>query len=265
MSSSKDIAVLLALPEHKIEKFRALLSSKLGARLKIFDFPILILKPLIEEIELDKSYLDKFDYLILTSSFGAEVFLERFSDLLPNSLKLVTVGPSVTKVIAKKQLKAHYQAHVYNSINLAKELNSLGVISENNFLIITGEKNNSQTLIEDIQANGGFVEKLIVYESVIPKQIDYCVLNNFLYSSSGLKIICLSSPEGVVNFQQVLKKSTFHNTYHWDGDSVQFVCLGPATEQKKQELFPNFATHCPQEYSYDGMIQEIRSLASFDV
>lgn len=244
------LSLLLALPSHKISYFnKLLLDHKIDC--ETFAFPVIQLQP--EDIEIEEDFVRSFDWIIFTSSYGAEAFFLK-TNIHQKDLKVATVGPSVSSVVKENNFSVSLQSNIFNSQSLAKELKEQDLIQGNKFLLVTGNKSNSQVLIKEIQNNKGHIEQLIVYKSLPESNSNWVNLSDFIESSSSSKLVCLSSPEGVKSFHSIIDSKGIQLP-----NELELVCLGPATQQTASQLLPKLKSHCPEEYSYNGMIGVLKT------
>lgn len=273
--------VLIALPEHKIAEFTKKLLAQIP-QAKAYSFPVLELKK--KSFEFTLQDLQAFNYLILSSSFGTQTFFQHLSKSHSQAeiqsafanVNIASVGLSVNEVLQQYGLKASIQGKENNMDALEAELigelklfnttieNTFPVKEEDNkedalslsksFLFITGEKTMTLEFIERLKAKGASCKRLIVYDSLAVQNPDWLSLNQFTQNESQLKFICLSSPEGVKAFSNLLLAEKYELP-----QNAQLISLGPATQKKAKELFPQLShLDCKSIYSYEAMIQIIK-------
>jgi uroporphyrinogen-III synthase len=248
-------SLLLALPQHKIKPFSKLLASN-DLSLDVFEFPVLELTPGNVSL-LDYQFAD-FDWLILASSFAATVFFEALREQeksLSNNLKIAVVGPSVFEVVENYGYSVALQPQKFNAVALIEELLQDNNIAQKKCLFVCGEKTAADESINKLKQVGASISKLIVYKSELVLHPSFGELQHFLQSEASVNIICLTSPEGVQAFSEILSSQKIMLPV----DCV-FVCLGPATQNITQSLFLQAQVYSPAEYSYNGMIQLIKDL-----
>jgi uroporphyrinogen-III synthase len=249
--------VLLALPAHSQDNFAFNLALKIPS-VSVKSFPVLQLEPNYKKLEVFAYDFNKFDWLVLSSSYGAQVFFEHLQNKnlsLPKNLKIAVVGPSVAKVADEAGYKISLQPKQYNLINLTKALQEQAQITDKKFLLIVGSKSSSEILEEALTANNRLFTKLEIYQSKLVQSPNWMAFNEFTQAIENKKIVCLSSPECAKAFYKLLQDKNFSLP-----TNCQMVCLGPATLANTKELFPNYLVHSSPEYSYNGMIQKIAQL-----
>jgi len=272
--------VLIALPEHKIAEFTNKLLTQIP-QAKAYSFPVIKLKE--KSFELTLQDLQAFNYLILSSSFGTQTFFQHLSKSHSQAeiqsafanVNIASVGPSVNEVLQQYGLKASIQGKGNNIASLETALigglKLFNTTIENTFLVkednkedalnlskshlfITGEKTMTLEFIERLKAKGANCKRLIVYDSLAVQNPDWLSLNQFTQNESQLKFICLSSPEGVKTFSNLLLAQKYELP-----QNAQSISLGPATQKKAKELFPQLShLDCKSIYSYKAMIQIIK-------
>jgi uroporphyrinogen-III synthase len=269
------LSILAALPENKINDFLEKLTSNFidsdFANFNYFPFPVIKLQPIktaFEEFGFQE--INEFDYLLFTSSYGASIFFDQLKEQairLNQKTQLVSVGPSVSKVIKSNKYKVALTADIFSADGLADKLRKTIQFSAKRFLLITGQKSNSQILEQTITQESGAYEKLVLYSSntvVSPCWENLAAFIDCTQNPNYHSFICLSSPEGAKAFSELLNShEDFVGIQNFEiefiAQNIKFICLGPATKDLVKNLFPNNEVLIGSEYSYRGIINSIKS------
>jgi uroporphyrinogen III methyltransferase/synthase len=159
--------VLVTRPPHQAGRLRDLLED-LGAAVEIE--PAILIEPLADWTLLDEAIqrLANFDWLVFSSANGVRAFFQRLFDTGRDlravaSLKLATIGPGTTDELKRFHLQSDLQPETYRAEALAEVLSRHA--AGQRFLLARASRGR-EVLAEQIQAAGGQVEQVVVYQSL---------------------------------------------------------------------------------------------------
>jgi len=252
-------SALIALPEHKLNEFSIKLKLK-NLDLQIFNFAVLELKA--KEFELNN--IESFDYIILASSFAAEIFVKKIKLIYKNQSQtnlnlplILSVGPSISQIISSQGLNVYKQAStIFNIIGLINEIEKSIPIQNKSFLFLGQSKSNYQDLEKLIISKGGKFEKLIIYESQQINHPDWENLNNFIQCTNQ-KVLVFSSPEGIRAFNELIKLKNINPNLFFANKTIKKIfCLGSLTQKEASLYWVDDICICPENnYSYNSLIE----------
>lgn len=253
--NENNYSALIAFPEHKLNEFEIKLKLQCPG-LKTFNFAVLKLIP--QEINLNN--IEDFDYLILASSFAAEVFMRKI-ELFNTKLNLpliLSIGPSISKVLNSHGLEVYQQPNkIFNIAGLTAEIKKSVLIKNKKFLFLGQSKSNYADLEELIINENGKFEQLIIYKSSPSNNPGWENLNNFI-TSLNYKLLIFSSPEGVKAFNKLINSQNKDLASEIKHNIEKVFCLGSLTQKEASKHWPNNICLCPEsDYSYDGLIKLI--------
>jgi uroporphyrinogen III methyltransferase/synthase len=112
--------------------------------------------------------LDRFDWLVFSSSNGVRFLLERLSAIgrdlrLLGQLKIAVIGPGTADELSRFHLRADLVPDEYRAETLADALKSAA--AGKRFLLIRASRGR-EVLAEELIKAGGIVEQIVVYDSV---------------------------------------------------------------------------------------------------
>ena len=157
--------VMVTRPSRAMDEFRLYLEF-LGAEVVVQ--PTIEIVPVGDFTEIDRvlGELDRFDWLVFSSSNGVDHLLNRLLDqgqdtraLAP--VRLAVVGPGTAKTLAKYHLKADLQPDDYRGEALAEAL----VAGDGDRYLLARASRGRDVMAKRLTESGGKVEEIVVYES----------------------------------------------------------------------------------------------------
>ncbi|MCA8988216.1 MAG: uroporphyrinogen-III C-methyltransferase [Planctomycetaceae bacterium] len=196
--------------------------------------------------------LERYEWLIFTSSNGVESFLGRIwergrdSRLLART-KIACIGESTAATLEKYSLRADLTPDSYCSESLAESL----LARKPQGLVLWPRANRGRdVLVEALKANGITVDEVVVYQHQDVNQFSPEVQH--LLERGELDWIGLSSPAIARQFAQL-----FPPEYRAQlGTNLKLVAISPITAQELKKLGLPVATVAKQ-YTWEGMFDAI--------
>jgi uroporphyrinogen-III synthase len=208
-------------PEGKSDDLQQIIESNGGL---VYEMPMIEVQA--EEISLEgKEKLlpdNKYEWIIFTSANGIKYFFEHLKIHTGNT----NIGKAKIAIIglrsAKTLLKYGYSTDFINSGNtakdFAKELKILFGSSRPNVLLPLG--NLAGTTIETELTNIANIHRINVYKTVMPKTINYEVLE--MIKEDNYAMIIFTSPSAFNNFSLITKDKI-------NIKKIRAACIGPTT------------------------------------
>ncbi len=246
MSNLLGKRILITRAKAQAESFKIKL-SELGANVILF--------PTIEIIEMDDynefvtalNSLDQYDWLILTSVNTVQILVDQLKklgiDQLPKTLKTACIGPKTEAAFKKQGFRSDLMPQKFVAEYILPGLSS---IKGKKFLLPQADKAR-KFLADSIRENGGEIDDLIIYKTVMPPLPKDSV--NEL--QAGVDLITFTSPSTIINLSS-MTRSIGLDLNNLPGDP-SFACIGPVTAEAARDLeIP--VSIIPEDYSVDGLI-----------
>jgi uroporphyrinogen-III synthase len=245
--------ILITRPSVQAEEFASALIAA-GAH-PIF-FPVIEIAPLNDFSGLDSALLklDIYDWLILTSVHGVNVFFKRLDTLgikhIPECLRVAAVGPKTSSCLSQHGVTARFVPTEYIAEAI---LPGLGEdISGKRFLLPQSDLART-ALANEIRSAGGVVDEIVAYRTV-PSQPDISGMNALRV---GVDIITFTSPSAVHNFVAIVRNNAL-DPINLPGTPL-LACIGPVTKKAAEEMgFCDLVV--ANEHTTAGLIEVIGKL-----
>jgi uroporphyrinogen III methyltransferase / synthase len=226
--------------------------------------PAIEIKPLPATETCDRliELINRFDWLVFSSSNGVRCFFERLlrSDVSPardvralGRIKIAAVGPGTAEELARFHLRADLVPDEYRAESLAASLCRPRNATEGvpyseagkRFLLIRASRGR-EVLAEELTKAGGVVEQLVVYDSVDVEQADAAIAARLA--------------AGEIHWTTVTSSAIARSLAQLFGDSLhrtKLVSISPITSATLRELGYEPAAEA-KEYTMDGVVAAIR-------
>ena len=245
--------ILITRPRAQAGEFaNALIAA--GAR-PIF-FPVIEIVSLNDFSDLDSALLKihTYDWLILTSVHGVDVFFKRLDALgiqhVPEGLRVAAIGPKTASCLSQHGVTVHFVPTEYIAEAI---LPGLGEdMSGKRFLLPQSDLARTM-LANEIRSAGGVADEVVAYRTV-PGQPDISGVNAL---RMGVDIITFTSPSAVHNFVAIVRNNGL-DPLNLPGTPL-FACMGPVTKMAAEEM--GFCDPVvANEHTTAGLIEAIGSL-----
>lgn len=245
--------ILITRPRAQAEGFARALRAA-GAE-PIF-FPVIEIIPPDDYSALDLAIqnLEHYDWLVLTSVHGVDVFFKRLETLgikkIPPQLRVAAVGSRTAGHLSEQCIWVNYAPDEYRSEAL------LPGFGKNMYgkLFLLPQSNLARTvLVNEIRSAGGLVTEVVAYRNrlSVPEDAEINALR------SGVDIVTFTSPSTVRNFMAIVQQHGLHVS-NLPGNPL-FACIGPTTKQAAEEAgFSNLVVS--REYTVAGLIETLDHL-----
>ncbi|MDI9637800.1 uroporphyrinogen-III C-methyltransferase [Oscillatoria amoena NRMC-F 0135] len=205
-----------------------------------------------EALDLAIAQIDRFDWLILTSSNGVDAFFERlakhhldFQAIL--GLKIAVVGQKTAASLSQRGIQADFIPPDFVADSLVahfpESLSGLQVLFPR---VETGGR---EVLVQEFTQQGAMVTEVPAYESRCPDRISGEVLGAL--QDQAIDIITFASSKTVRNFCQLIQ-----NQDNISLEKVCFASIGPQTSKTCHQLLGRVEIEA-QEYTLLGLTQAL--------
>jgi uroporphyrinogen III methyltransferase / synthase len=230
--------------------------AELGA--EVLYQPAIEIKPLAITDISDRSLdlLDRFDWLVFSSSNGVRQFFDRLFDPLMKprrdiravgNIKIAAIGPGTADELARYHLRADVVPDEYRAESLAQAL--AGQAKKKRFLLVRASRGR-EVLAEQLTAGGAIVEQVVVYESSDVEQPD--------------PEIAARMAEGQIQWTTVTSSAIARSLVRLFSNSLRktkLVSISPVTSATLRELGFEPAAEA-KEYTMAGIVAAIQNAPS---
>jgi len=226
--------------------------AELGANVLVQ--PAIEIKPLRRTDTTDRSLdlLDRFHWLVFSSSNGVRCFFDRLLDPLVQpardirtlgKIKIAAIGPGTAEELWRYHVKADIVPDEYRAESLAHSLAD-GAAGKR-FLLIRASRGR-EVLAEELTKAGALVEQLVVYESLDVEKPD--------------PTIAAKMAAGQIHWTTVTSSAIARSLANLFGDSLhktKLASISPITSATLRDLRFEPAAEAG-EYTMDGVVAAIR-------
>jgi uroporphyrinogen III methyltransferase / synthase len=196
--------------------------------------------------------LDRFDWLVFSSSNGVRFFFERLRSLgrdvrALGAIKIAAIGPGTADALAGYQLRADVVPDEFRAESLAQAL--AGGAAKRRFLLVRASRGR-EVLADELAKAGGVVEQVVVYDSVDVEQPD--------------ADIAARLTAGQIDWTTVTSSAIARSLVRLLGESLRktkLVSISPITSATLRELGYEPAAEA-QEYTMGGVVAAIQAATS---
>jgi len=218
----------------------------------IFDFPMteIIKTEILPEIHDAFSQIEKYNWIIFTSSNGVRYFHQLLSELtgmssVPTTVKLAAVGPKTAMELKNNGRTADFTGFGGTAESLAAELIEKQFVQNCNVLLPLG--NLAPDAMRSSLSGIAEVTRINVYKTVKTDVRDNKPVE--LIRSNGYDLILFTSPSGLANFAEILGSENLN-------PQLRLACIGNVTA-KAAEQYGLKSTITAQTSTYEGLAHEI--------
>jgi uroporphyrinogen-III synthase len=209
------------------------------------------------------SQISSFDWLILTSSNGADYFFERLmvqgKDVRALAgIKIAVVGEKTAQSLKPRCLQPDFIPPDYIADSLVENFPEL--LTDKKILFPRVESGGREVLVKELTAKGAEVIEVAAYSSCCPSSIPH--QSELALKSGKIDVITFASSKTVQFFSQLLEQifsesennQTFSPANYLNG--ICIASIGPQTSNACQSLFGRVDIEA-EEYTLDGLTQAL--------
>ena len=201
-----------------------------------------------EDISGEIGELKDYDWLVLSSSFGADVMHRYFGDKLRN-LKIAVIGPKTAKFLRDRGIEVELVPKEYKAENLAREMIKAGI--EGKKILVARADIGREVLTKELQKHAD-VKEVTIYNTIMP--CDKTPMREMLSAleKGTVTAVIFTSSQNVRNMFASLDKGRL-----LEGLKKTKVCaIGPITARTLEEKGVNVDV-MPKEYTVEACLEAI--------
>jgi len=242
--------ILVTRPAHQSDDLSRPL-TELGAQALLQPAIEIKALPITDTSDRALDMLDRFDWLVFSSSNGVHHFFERLLSRFHHDLdiralgkiKIAAIGPGTAEELSRYHLKADVVPDEFRAEALAQALT--GGAARKRFLLVRASRGR-EVLADELTKAGGIVEQVVVYESVDVEK-------------PGPEIAAKMAA-GQIHWTTVTSSAIARSLARMFGDALQktkLVSISPITSATLRELGHQPAAEA-KEYTMAGVVAAIR-------
>ncbi len=227
--------------------------TELGAN--VIEFPTIEIVPPDDFKELDASIegLSEYNWMIFTSVNGVKLFFERlfykgFDSRKLGNVKVCAIGPKTSEMFKNFGIVPDLVPEKYQAEYIIDGLMKEGIKGKK--FLLPRAKVAREILPEKIKENGGIIDVVSVYKTVMPDTNKEEALE---YLKNGdIDYITFTSSSTVKNFFEILKGEQMDNLLK----NVKLVSIGPITsETLKEKGYKPYIE--AEKFTVEGLVEAI--------
>jgi uroporphyrinogen III methyltransferase/synthase len=221
--------------------------------------PLLEVGPPADWTSVDRALgtLTDCDWLVFTSANGVDAFVRRLwetdRDLRSlSTLKIAAIGPATADRLAAVHLRADVVPDEFRAEGLVE---ALGPLVRGKRVLWAGADRGRDVLPAGLEAAGGTVEKMVVYESRDVASLSPDAME--LLTRGELHWIPLSSPSMARRLAELLPDAAREHL----GRTIRLAAISPVTSAAAREVGLPISCEA-SEYTWDGLLRAIEQTTS---
>ena len=245
--------ILITRPRAQTEEFANALIAE-GAH-PIF-FPVIEIAPLNDFTVFDSALLklDQYNWLILTSIHGVNIFFKRLETLgiqnIPQQLRVAAIGAKTARCLYEHWVAPNFVPTEYIAEAI---LPGLGKdISGKRFLLPQSDLAR-EFLAKEIRSAGGIVDAVVAYHTKTAHP-DSSAMDTL---RAGVDIITFASPSSVKGFMDLLAEYDL-DIFNLPGNPI-IACIGPVTVSAARDA--GLQVHVEaKEHTMNGLVAALKEI-----
>jgi len=223
----------------------------LGA--EVIEFPTIEIVPATSWKELDRAIdqLKSYDWLIFTSTNGANFFWERLKEKdhpFPSSLKVCAIGPATAYQLEEKGIRVGYTPKEFIAEAILEGFEKMEIKGKR--ILLARAKVARDVLPKGLRKMGAEVDVIEVYRTVKPRGGSKKLRQ--LLTDGRINAITFTSSSTVNHFAELLKKEDLKKLL----EGIVIACIGPVTARAAKGW--GMRVHIqPKEYTIPGLVTAI--------
>lgn len=194
--------------------------------------------------------LQSYDWLVLTSTFGAEIMHRYFGKDL-EKVKIAVIGPKTKEVLEKKGIRVEVIPRVYKAENLAEKLIEKGI--KNKRILVARASIGREVLIDELKRVANVTE-VPLYDTAMPRNKSGIKALEKALERGEINAIIFTSSQSAKNlFGAGDKKGLVKNL-----DKITVCAIGPITAQTLLE-FGVKVTVMPEKYTIKACLDTLEN------
>lgn len=248
--------VLVTREESQAEQLCAMIAEHGGVPIKV---PLLSFQKVdadrLESVKVKLSRLESFDWIVFTSKPGVDLFCEMLNEMEFEGIypKIAAIGKKTKAALQEHGLQPTFIPPKYVAESFLPAFLEVVNTSES-VLIIKGDLARDY-LFNGLIAAGIHTEESVIYSNRMPEDSEQALVD--VLTNKKIDILLFTSPSTVNHFMKTVKK---YHLFDCLIDKVT-VAIGPVTRKRAEELGVA-VTLCPEQYTVDEMLKELRQYYS---
>ncbi len=207
-----------------------------------FIIPAVEIVPNYDAIE--KLDLDKYDWVVLTSSFGAELLKDRIKEV--KKIKVACIGEKTKETLEKYGIKVDLVPKKYKAEELAEELKE---VAKGRRILIARANIAREVLVEELRKVAN-IEEVKIYNIAEPRDTE-AIEEFYRHLRKGdVYAIIFTSSQNVRNLKKILKDRFS------DINKVKVCAIGPITA-KTLEKYGIRVDIVPEVYTVEACLKAL--------
>ncbi|MFP3124848.1 uroporphyrinogen-III synthase [Ectobacillus funiculus] len=236
------ISVLIMRAETQAKEMAAAVRSSGGIPIEI---PLLQIEP--SAMQLARP-LQKYDWIIFTSTNGVRFFLEGIGmGNIPSAVKLAAVGEKTKRELEAYGYQVHFMPEKFVAEVFAREF--LSFVQPGARVLFPKGNIARDILPNELRANHILLDEIVVYETRRNEAAKELLME--VLRSEQADVLTFTSPSTVVHFAALLEET---NWREWT-KRCTIACIGPVTERAALAYFPSVLV--PDTYTIDGLLRRL--------
>ncbi|MBW2306868.1 MAG: uroporphyrinogen-III C-methyltransferase [Deltaproteobacteria bacterium] len=223
---------------------------------EVLEFPTIAIQdpPTWEIADRAIRMLDKYEWIIFTSTNGVQRFIGRLEALemdlrAMGPAKLCAIGPATAQAVRDLHLRVDRCPADYTAEGLLEVLKESEVREK--LVLLPRALEARDTLPEGLQLKGAIVDIIPVYQTIVPAEDSGRTMAERL-KGGDVDIITFTSSSTVRNFTRMLPEGEAASLLN----NVTVACIGPITARTAKELGIGVDV-TPGEYTIAGLVQAL--------
>jgi uroporphyrinogen-III synthase len=227
----------------------------------VLEMPAIAITPPSTWAPLDDAiaHLDRFDWLILTSSNGVDYFCDRLAqggyllDTL-NTVKIAVVGKKTAHALAQRGLEPDFIPPNFVADALVEHFPQKEQMPGLKILFPRVETGGREVLVRELTQQGAIVTEVPAYESGCVRTVEPAIEQAL--RQGKVDVITFASSKTVHCFAQLIDHWGDRPTIIPNWDYICLASIGPQTSLSCRECFGRVTLEA-EEYTLDGLTQSI--------
>jgi uroporphyrinogen III methyltransferase / synthase len=190
------------------------------------------------------SNIENYHWIIFTSQNAVNIFFNVLKAVkkdarVLHSNKIMAIGPATAKELNRYFIEPDIVPSEYVAEEIINEMNRIGIAGKRILLPCASEAR--LTLKEGLTALGGNVDRVEIYDTIIPQNISVDAMS----AVNSADMITFTSSSTVKNFYRIVKNT-----------NAKLACIGPITAETIEKIgySPDITA---SEYTIDGLVDAI--------
>jgi uroporphyrinogen III methyltransferase/synthase len=202
-----------------------------------------------EEILRAVGDLGRYDWIVLTSAFGAEILYDLFGGAM-EGLPIAAIGPKTKETLEGKGVSVRLVPPQYKAENLARALKKIGIRGKR--ILVARASIGREVLVEELRRGGAEVTEVPLYDTPPPREGRGAEELRRRLEARDLDAVIFTSSQTVKNLFQTLGARLADLL-----EGVKVCAIGPITARTLEERGVRVDIQ-PEEYTVEACFRALR-------